>query len=323
MDLLVAFRRRFRHVAHVHHAECDVARLVLGAQPVDGLFRVVVGHQLAHAENGQHGAFAGDVQPGRHLGEVPRQVDAADHARRAAGRLHEAAAVGEGALAEHVHVARLVHHLAEQDVAGFEEVRRRLRDPARRHVAGHELHLRKEGVHGALRLLDVVRQGLDGVPRNVRGGTPLPLQGLLVQERRVIEPDLALGAYGVVADAVRARPLRRAPGPAGLVVALRRRIAVVADLDVGQGQAVLARLGLRIPLAVLVHPAEVEVVTGIQLHRFAHESLSKDKAPPGSREVETDPPRQVLYPAVQDSQTRHPGNPERATGPTEGRAAAR
>jgi hypothetical protein len=118
LNLFAALRRRFRHVAHVHDAERDVSRFVLRTEAIHRLLGFVVRHQFAHAEHGEHGAFAGDVQPRRHFGEVAREVDAADDAcgaaESASGRRWRAR------VAEHVHM-RDSSITCASDTARFEE----------------------------------------------------------------------------------------------------------------------------------------------------------------------------------------------------------
>src|SRR3970282_792706 len=55
-------------------------------------------------------------------------------------------------------------------------------------VAGDELYLREEGAELAHRPLDIVRQRLDGLPGDVRGGRPLALDGFLVETAGVLRP---------------------------------------------------------------------------------------------------------------------------------------
>ena len=210
--------------------------------------------------------LAGNVHARGHLREIPGQVDAANETRGGAGDASEAAAVGERPFAEDVHVTGLVLHLRQEDVARFEEVRRDVGDPAGGHVAGYELDLIEESAKRALRLLEIVGQGRDGLPRDVGGRTPLSLQGFFVQERGVVEPDFLLGSNGIAPYAEGFGPFGRAPRPSGHVVALFRQFAVPADADVFQGQAALAGLGGGSPLAHPLHPGGIEIQVGRIVH---------------------------------------------------------
>src|SRR3990170_977262 len=183
-----------------------VARLVLVAEPVDPLLSLVEGDVLAGAEQALDEPFREDVHDGGHLREV---LGVQDDAQGRPGLTlgEEAAAVHQGALAEDVQVARLVHDLREQEelrlvVGGVDPGQ-----PLAWGVAGDELDLREEGAELAHRPLYIVRQRLDGLPGDVRGGRPLALDRLLVEKAGVLRPDVRLvgvidaGARGVLAGA--------------------------------------------------------------------------------------------------------------------------
>ncbi len=78
LDFLTPIGCRLGEIAQVHHAECDVARFVLRAEPIHDLFRFVLREELTGSEHRQHRAFAGDMQTRGHLGEVAREIDAAN-----------------------------------------------------------------------------------------------------------------------------------------------------------------------------------------------------------------------------------------------------
>ena len=260
MDLFLALRLCLGEVTHVHDAECDVSGLVLRSQPVDSLFGLVVRHQLTHSEDGQDCALSRYVEPGRHLGEVPGEVYAADDSAGGhVGTLHQPAAVGECALAEYVEVSRLVHDLRDKEHSRLEVVGRCARDPTAGDVSCDKLNLSQERCELALCALDIVGKWSDRVPGNVGCRAPLALQRLFVQHCGVDQPDVGLRAHLVPADAVGVGPGSGAPWPAGHVVGRWRRIAVATDLDVGQGQPLLAVSGrLDAPLAMLIEPVELQ-----------------------------------------------------------------
>ncbi len=210
------------------------------------------------------------MKPRGHLGEVPRQIDAADETRGGARHAHEPTAVGKRPLSEHVHVTGFIHHLGEQHVAGLHVVGRRLRDPPGRNVPSDELHLVEKRAEQAFGLLDVVGQRLHRLPGNVRRGAPLSLLGLLVQERCVLQPDLGQAADPVSAHPISVGPFPGSPWVAAHVVAHFRQLPVAADPDVFQGHAPLAGLGAGSPLAHTLHPARIELVLRCRVDCLAH-----------------------------------------------------
>ena len=181
MDLFTAVGLDGCHVLHVHDAERDMTGFVLRAEAVDVLFGIVVRHQFAHAEEREDAAFAADVESRGHLREVARRIDVAtDDAEDAAVALHEATAVHEGALAEDIEVTGFVHDLRSEVHAGLVEIRRALGNPLAGDIAGDEFDLGDKGRELAFSALDLVRQGLNRLPGNVRGGRPLPCDSLFV-----------------------------------------------------------------------------------------------------------------------------------------------
>ena len=244
----------------MHHAEGHVARFVLRAKAVDVLFRVVVRHQFAHAEERQHRSFAADVQPRRHLREVARGVDVpADHALHTAVAPHQTATVGERALTEDVQVACLIHHLGDEVHARLVVVRCHLGDPLARHVARDELDLRDEGRELAFRPLDVIGQGLNRVPGDVSGGGPLARDRFFVQLGAIAQPHVRLRLHGVVAHPRHARARDGAARPTGRVLALIRDIRREPGIDVLELKAAfaLSRVELPSPDIAAFEPAEV------------------------------------------------------------------
>ena len=207
-------------------------------------------------------------------------------AGRDGGPLHQAAAVGERPLAEHVQVAGLVHDLRDEEHARLEVVGGGVGDPPAGNVGGHKLDLGEERGELALRALDVIGKRLDRIPGDVRRRAPLALQRLLVEHGGVGQPDVGLGGHRVAAYAERAGSRCGAPRLAGVVVAAVRRVAVGAFLDVGQREAPAPRLGLDSPLAAGVHPAEVQVVVvGVALYGLQRLVVGRHMRPPsrGSR----------------------------------------
>ena len=87
-------------------------------------------------------------------------------------------------------MARLVHDLREQEQLDFVVLAVDLRQPLAGRVAGDELDLGEEGAELAHRPLDVVRQRLKLVPRDVRGRRPLALDSLFVEEAGVLGVDV-------------------------------------------------------------------------------------------------------------------------------------
>ena len=224
------------------------------------LFRVVVRHQFAHAEQREHASFATDVQPGRHLREVARRIDiAADDRLHAAVALHQAATVGESALAKHVKVARFVHDLRDEVHARFVIVGRYLRDPLAGHVPGDEFDFGDERCELAFCPLYLVGQRLDRRPGDIRGGGPLARDRFFVQLSTVAQPDVCLRAHGVVADARNAAAGNRTARAARRVAAFIRDFGGQARIDILELEAAPAvrRIELASPDVFAFEPAKV------------------------------------------------------------------
>ena len=152
-------------VLEVRDAERHVPRLVLRGQPEDPLLGLVVRDQLAQPEQRLHEALAEDVQHRGHLREV---LGLQNLAQSTAAALHQqAAAVGQRALAEHVRVPRLVHHLRHQEQARLVMVSRDARQPLARHVGGDELDLGQRGAELRHRALNVLRQLVGSVSQGM------------------------------------------------------------------------------------------------------------------------------------------------------------
>ena len=119
------------------------------------------------------------------------------------------------------------------------------------------------------------------MPGDVGGGAPLSLERLLVQHGGVDEPDVGLAADLIPADTVGVGPGCGAPGPAGHVVGLASGVAVGPDLDVREGQALLAVRGcLDSPLAVLVYPVELEALVFGVLLNTVESAVGRSHRPP-------------------------------------------
>src|SRR6266404_7626629 len=90
--------------AQMHRAESDVARFVLHAAPEDFLIDAAWRQELALAEHREHEALAEQLQAASLRGETRAVEDSLQRELAEHARLAESAAVGERALAEHVHV---------------------------------------------------------------------------------------------------------------------------------------------------------------------------------------------------------------------------
>ena len=257
VNLLAALGCMLQHVAEVHDAEADVARLVLGAEAEDGLLGLVLGDELAGAEHRLDETLGQHMHQRGHLGEVLGVEDVAQATRRAL-RLEEATAVDERALAEHIEVARLVHHLRDEVERDFIVVRADLLQPLAGRVASDELDLCKEGADLADRFLYDVRKRLHRLPGDVRRGAPLALDGLLVDQRGVIGPDVALFGHEI-SGAHDAGARRGTAHPGGAMSRDVRRLTVDALVDFVQGEAAPPYLRFDYRRIFRTEPAQVEV----------------------------------------------------------------
>ena len=117
---------------------------------------------------------------------------------RAGEAAHQAAAVGQRALAEDLEVARLVHRLRAEEHLHLVEVLVHLPEPLGREVGGDHLDLGEERRDLALRALEVVGERLQLVPGDVARGAPLAGGTPPRTERDdVVGPDLVLLVVGV------------------------------------------------------------------------------------------------------------------------------
>ena len=149
----------------------------------------------------------------------------------------ESAAVGEGALAERLEVAGVVEHLGGEEQLDLVESVGELLLPAADDIdfgAGVLGQLRAELAHCRL---DIVGEGLDGVPGDVGGGRPAALDRLFVEVGGVVCPELALLA-DLEAEGSDAGNGECASRLAGLVVPEVGDVAVDADVEGVNGEAV-------------------------------------------------------------------------------------
>ncbi len=242
-----------------------MAGLVLQAAAEDLPVDVGAGEELAAPEHGEDEAFADEVE------EVgARRVRRAGHEclRRPLEHrvdVQEAAAPGEGPLAEDLEVAGLVHDLGGEERLDLQELRRDPVHPLGREVAGQELDLGEEGGQLAGGLLEVLGEFFEFVPGDVLGGVPLPGLRLLVEGGDVVGPQVPLlGHDEVVVDGedVLVRIADRAPGSEVAMVVgdrLGDRAVRLRPVDVHEGEAPGRRLDLGAPgAAVRVHPLQPE-----------------------------------------------------------------
>ena len=189
-----------------------------------------------------------------HLGEVLGLDEVAQ--AEAGALLEEPTAVSEGALAEDIGVARLVHDLGHEEEADLELIAADGGEPLAGYVTGDELDLGEHGrdlAHGALVL---VGEFLKGVPGNVARGGPLALDRFLVEGEALVGPDIVLGlvgealAVGVLAGGGAAQAGSHVAGQ----VLLR---GVGANVDGVEREPLLGGLGRR-GVVVEIEPGEVE-----------------------------------------------------------------
>ena len=228
--------------------------LVLRRQAENPLLRLVLRDQLPHPEQRLHEALADQMQQRRHLREIVR----AQQLHRAQTCARHPAAVDQRPLPEHIQMPRLVHQLRPQEQLRLEELRMNLLQEPTRHIARDELHLRQERAERAHRPLNVRRQLLNRVPRNVPRRRPLPLQRLLVEQHRALRPHIRLVH---VLHRVRRRArirLRAARRP----LPLPRLIPVVHPIrqlvDRRQRQPLPPRLDLQPLLRIHIQPVQVD-----------------------------------------------------------------
>ena len=271
MHLLFALRVLLEEPLQVQRAVAHVPGLILHAEAEDLLLHLGGSEELAVAEEREHEPLGEDVHEGARHGVVRRFEDHPQHALGPRRRLQQAAAVGQRALAKHVHVAGLVEDLAREEELDLVEVVVDAPEPLRWEVAGDELHLSELRAQLADRPFDIFRQLLELAPRDVSGGAPLPGDRLLVELRAVVGPH-----GGPVGDVVGAQAgcLRRNLGATRRHAAVGRSVfrdhAVLADVDVPDGEAVRGRGGSRAPpVGVGVHPAQIELA--LPHHRKAIE----------------------------------------------------
>ena len=245
----------FEGVLEVGDAEGDVAGFVLRGKAEDALFGLVVSDQLAEAEERLDEAFAEDVEHRGHLGEVLGFEDLAQAAATALQQ--QAAAVGEGALAEDVGVARLVHHLRHQEESRLVVVGGDSGQPFAGHIAGDELDLGQRGAELGHRALDVLGQFVERVPGDVAGGGPLARDGFVVEQGGGVGEGFG-GLADHVAHAGRLGGGGGAARARGVVGRHGGDFAVDRVVDLLQGESLAAGLGLHAPLGVEVEPGEVE-----------------------------------------------------------------
>ena len=205
-----------------------MARLVGQRMTVDEALRVVVGvaAKVLVERHRERPAHDQEVDDGFGPAAPALQDHPVDHARPFQS---EAAAVGERSLPEALVVAGSVETGRREKLLDLVVAVGHLMLPPRDRLDVDVRVADEFGADLADRVLDVIRERLDGVPRHVRGRRPPALDRLLVEIRGAVCPE-----SGLVADRIAHRrhaPARnRTAGIAALIGPLGRRLAVDADV---------------------------------------------------------------------------------------------
>src|SRR5579863_554123 len=140
----------------MHRAVTNVARLVLHAAAEDFLIDPARRDELTLAKDGQHETLAQQVETRGLRREAGSVENLLQSQLAVTAGLTQAAAIGERALAEDIHVARLVHRLGGEKHLNLEEVLVDAAHPAGRRVGGDELDLGEKGAELTHRTLEIV-----------------------------------------------------------------------------------------------------------------------------------------------------------------------